>query len=147
MKRILSIAILSIFLLSLFPSCGAPSETDSVGRAREAFEAGRYVKAQALCDSLVIGDNFSRLSVDQLCRLSMLFVSLGEVTAEEGANTAFAAYAVRRAMELNRDSVMTFAHSLPMEDQASFMMLTVLSQTDNAQVSDIDPFEDEEALN
>ena len=108
-------------------SCGGDSVSDSVGYAEEAFNDGRFAKAQALCDSLVLGNSFSELSIDQLCRLSLLFAKLGENGADDEANTAFAAYSLRRALTLDKDSVSIFTHSLSMDDQARFMPLTVLA--------------------
>lgn len=131
MKLSLKAPAISILILAAIAaclvSCGGGTPSDPLESAEEAFNDSRFAKAQALCDSLVLGDSFSGLSVDQLCRLSLLLAKLGENGADDEANTAFAAYSLRRALTLNKDSVNIFTHSLSMDDQARFIPLTVLA--------------------
>ena len=94
--------------------------------AEEAFANGRFAKAQRICDTLVIGDSFSRLDAGELCRLSMLLVGLGEFSAEEGANFAMASRSMNAAYLADSDSVMSYIHGLEADDQAVAVMLLAL---------------------
>lgn len=118
-----------IFTLTvvLFSSCVSKSD-DIVTIAEEELAAGRVESAQALCDSIVAGPQFDRLSVAQLCRLSLLASHLAEVS-DEVSDLALASNCMRVAMQRDPDSVLVFVHSLPADDQSRSLFIRQLSGT------------------
>ena len=99
----------------------------SVATAEDEYSSGRLQTAQAICDSLVLGSRFSDLSVDELCRLSLLTSRIAEQT-DEDTNMALAAKCMQAAMNRNADSVMTFVHSLPADEQSRTLFVRQITQ-------------------
>ena len=100
-------------------------------RAEQAFAEGRAVSAQAIADSIVLGSSFGDLDTEGLCRLSILFVHLGENAPHEETNMAFAAHALKAAYM--RDSAYTaqFVSALPVEDRPGIMIVTAIVDAAN----------------
>ena len=84
-KRLNIFAVVAISMIAgTFAACSdSHSDRDPVTRAETFLDEGRYNAAQSLCDSLIIGDSYCNLSVDDLCRLSLVFVRLSEQADEE----------------------------------------------------------------
>ena len=110
----------------MMSSCGG-SDSVSVAMAEAEFVAGRHESAGVICDSLIQGPAFADLSVDELCRLSVLMSQLAEYEDEE-ANMALAAKCMQAAMLQNADSVMSFVHSLPADEQSRTLFLRQLTR-------------------
>lgn len=104
------------------------SGTSGIERAEHAFESGRYARSQAIADSLVLGTSFGRLNVDELCRLSMLFMRLGEQNGDEGATTAMATRCLSAAFARDSDSTVAVIRDMPSEDRGRAMLLTALNE-------------------
>lgn len=107
-------------------ACGdTDCNQDPLTRAESCLDEGRYNAAQSLCDSLIIGDCFGRMSAEDLCRLSVLFVKLSE-QANEGANYASAARSMQAAVRRNADSVEIFIENLPVDERSQTLVLRQL---------------------
>lgn len=104
------------------------SREDTIGRAEDAFELRNYAAAQIICDSLISGRQFADLSVDQLCRLSILTARLAEQTDEE-SNMALAARCMQSALQRHPDSVLLFIQSLPADQQSSSQLIRQLTRS------------------
>lgn len=130
MKKLVCLIALLIFLSvsHACSSCSTETKGSGIEDAEEAYTYGRLMRAQALCDSLLLGDQFGSLDTWDLCRLSLLFMRLGEYSEEPEVNTAFAARCIRAAIERDSDSTRTYVQAMPVEDQARFMMLYTLSE-------------------
>lgn len=132
-------AVVAISVIAgTFAACSdSHSDRDPVARAETFLDEGRYNAAQSLCDSLIIGDSYCNLSVDDLCRLSLVFVRLSEQANEE-ANYAFAAKSMQAAVRRDADSVEVFIENLPVDERSQTLVLRQLSnQLDNAAQQDI----------
>lgn len=127
MKNLL-LVILAFAALTACTAASTESRT-KIAEAEEAFGESRYVRAQTICDSLVIGDGFGRLNVDELCRLSLLLMRLSENSAEEGANVAFAAKSLAAAYSRDSDSTAAIILQMPTEDRARIVILTALGES------------------
>ncbi|MDE6464923.1 MAG: hypothetical protein K2L16_09895 [Muribaculaceae bacterium] len=125
MKNILT----TILIAAALTACTDAGKTpvSELGRAQEAYEEGRYARSQAICDSLIIGSEFSDLNVDELCRLSMLFMRLGENAGDEEVNTALATRCLSAAFMRDSDSTATVIRLMPSEDRARIMILSALN--------------------
>lgn len=128
MKRLLPSFFLLIALLSAL-SCSGPSEApvDLLDEAELAFEHGQFRQAQLLADSIIGDSRIEKLDVGNLCRLSLLFVRLGERSDEE-ANIVNAAKALDAAALRDNDSTATFIRELPVDDQARFVLVEAVSE-------------------
>lgn len=120
---------LGLCAATILQACGggAPGR-DPLGEAESEFNAGNYASAQQLCDSLLLGESLTALSVDQLCRLTLLFMRLGDSAGDIDANTAFAARTLKAAVDRNADSTLIFLNSIPLEDKARLAILTAINE-------------------
>ncbi len=110
-------------------SCTSETQhTSPLDRAEQFYTEGYYHDAQKLCDSLITVDRQSTMNVDELCRLSLLLMRLGDNTGDTDANTAFAARTLKSAIDRNADSVMTFLNSATVEDKARIAILTAITE-------------------
>lgn len=134
MKNLVCIVALSLFINFLFACSdnGKDHGSTAIETAEEAYNYGRMVRAQALCDSLLLGDQFGTLDTWDLCRLSLLFMRLGENSGEPEVNTAFAARCIRAAVSRDSDSTMIYVHAMPVEDQARIMMLYAINEASHS---------------
>ncbi|MCM1067382.1 MAG: hypothetical protein NC418_07410 [Muribaculaceae bacterium] len=114
-------------------ACSHPdSKLPPLARAEQAYADSRYSQAQLLCDSLILSPQYSELSVDELCRLSLLFMRLGDSAGDIDANTAFAARTLKSAIERDADSTLLFLNTVPVEDQARVAILTAINEAHDA---------------
>ena len=123
---------LSTFFLLLFfglaVSCSrsAESRASLLEDAELAYGTGHFDDARQIVDSISAG-TLQNFDVSTLCRLSLLYVRLGERSDEE-VNFANAARAIEAAALRDNDSTMTFFRSLPVEDQARFRLVEAISE-------------------
>lgn len=111
--------------------------TGPIDRAEAACADGRYVTAQAIADSIVLGNTFSTLGADDLCRLSLIFVHLGENSTQEDANMAFAAHSLRAARSLDSVAADRFIEGLPVADRSGMLIVSaIIEAADNPALAD-----------
>lgn len=127
MRKTVLFALITGLAGLMLSSCGGNSY-NSVASAEEEFEAGRLSSAQSLCDSLILGPAFYNLSVDELCRLSMLTSRLAD-TKDEDTNLALAARCMQAALQREPDSVLIFVHSLSADEQSRTLFIRQLART------------------
>lgn len=94
---------------------------DPLTRAENALEHKDYELAQTIADSIISGQNFTRLGTTQLCRTALVYAKLSE-QREQDANMGAEALCMRRASELDSDSVELFVQQLNVDDQAAIYM-------------------------
>ena len=95
-----SLLLLAIATVATAGCSSAANEGDSpLERAQNAYVHNRYVRAQTICDSMLLGDHFHDLDVCQLTDLSLLLMRLGEHSNDADINTAFAARCIKGGME------------------------------------------------
>ncbi len=129
MKKIL---LFIVFLLSLYWftfSCSKNnvSHATLLADAEMAYSQGHYDNAQLIADSITAAGVLERMNVDMLCRLSLLYMHLGERFDEE-ANIANAAKTLDAAAARDNDSTIVFIRALPVEDQARFVLVEAVSE-------------------
>jgi len=100
----------------------------ALDRVEAAYSEGRYAKAQALADSLVIGPDFATLDTWDLCRLSLALMRLGESADASDVNTAFAARCLSAAFMRDSDSTALYIRAVNNEDRARLMLLRSLNE-------------------
>ncbi|MDE6196370.1 MAG: hypothetical protein K2F91_00715 [Muribaculaceae bacterium] len=124
---------LALLCVCLIQGCaGTGSDVSPLEQAEHAVANGRYAVAQELCDSMILGDRFGSMSVEELCRLSLVFMRLSENnTSGEEANTAFAARSLQAAIAADADSALLFLKNVPVEDQARAALITAISEAHN----------------
>lgn len=124
-----SLLLLAIATVATAGCSSAANEGDSpLERAQNAYVHNRYVRAQTICDSMLLGDHFHDLDVCQLTDLSLLLMRLGEHSNDADINTAFAARCIKAAWSRDSDSTKTIMRQLPSEDQGRVMILTALNE-------------------
>lgn len=112
---------------AMMTACGRKTDI-SVSAAEDQYDSGRYAVAQTMCDSLILGEDFDALTVDELCRLSMLASRLADRSDEE-ANMALAARCMQAAIDREPDSVLLFVQSLTLDDQPRSLFIRQLTHT------------------
>lgn len=117
------ISLLAVVAMSCRDNSGA---ADVITTAEQAVEARDYDLAQSICETFVT-DSTSRLDVSELCRLSMVYMSLSDVDDVDN-NTASALQCMRTAMKLNADSALSFYNSMPVEQTRHIQILLQLEQ-------------------
>lgn len=122
-------AALTLVAAAACTSGARDADASSLQKAEYAFSEGRYARSQAICDSLVLGNQFGRLNVDELCRLSMLFMRLGEQNGDEGGTTAMATRCLSAAFARDSDSTVTIIRAMPSEDRSRAMLLAALNES------------------
>lgn len=116
--------------LTMAACAASDSPADNLISARQAYADGSYDVARTICDSIAAPARIDRLSVDQMCNLSMIYIALSEkIPASEEEIVASAARCLGRAIDRNPDSVNIFIHSLPVEEQSLVVMLKSLCQS------------------
>lgn len=101
---------------------------DPITRAEALYLDERYDQVQAACDSLVTPARIQSLSVDQLCRLTLLFIKLADHSAEDD-NIAMATRCYRDANERSADSVVAFLQTCTLDQQSQLVLLSRISQS------------------
>lgn len=128
MKQLLWVALLILSATTACTSTSRPPAMTNLETAENAYREGRYSRAQVICDSIALGSSFGGLDVDELCRLSMLFVHLGEQNGDEGGTTAMAARCLSAAFGRDTDSTVAIIRALPPEDRSRAMLLAALTE-------------------
>lgn len=91
----------------------------------------------------MLGTTFGKLNVSELCRLSLLFIRLGEKSNDEQGNTAMATRALVAAYGLDSDSTSIYLHNVPVDDRARMAIVNALS---NARVEGDSIIEEPDSL-
>lgn len=126
-------------------ACSDDLSRDTIGRAEEAFNLHNYTAAQNICDSLISGPHFADLTVDELCRLTILTSRLAEQSDEE-SNFALAARCMQSALRRQPDSVLHFIQSLPADEQSTTLLIQQLTRSldrDTTDATIVDIHDDE----
>lgn len=128
--KILLYAYAVVAVLCAATACSRSAETPmtALDRVEEAYGEGRYVKAQALADSLVSGSGIDELDSRSLCRLSLALMKLGENTGEPEVNTAFAARCLMEAFTRDSDSTAIYIREMNNEDRARMLLLNSINE-------------------
>lgn len=129
MKRF-SIFVTTIILLgaAALQSCIKNGDNISpIETAEVAYANGNYVDAQELCNDLSGDETTARMSVEELCRLSLLLVHLSEVNGEDDDNAATAARLMETAINRSADSTAIFLANAPVEDRAALALISAIN--------------------
>lgn len=111
MRTIMLLAI-SVLLLA---ACSGVGESDKISHAELSIMEGDYTEAQDVCDNLLKNRPMNAFTVNELCRLSIVYMRLSENhNADDNVATAIQCY--RTAMRLDPDSVVSYFMNVPIED-------------------------------
>ena len=126
--NLLKLTVISALAAAAVSCSGIGSTGDPVTRAEALYEDGRYAEVQTMCDSLVTPARIDALSVDQLCRLTLMFIKLADYSAEDD-NIALATRCFRDASERSADSFSAFFQKCPLDQQSQLLLLSRISQS------------------
>ncbi|MDE6436049.1 MAG: hypothetical protein K2K69_00875 [Muribaculaceae bacterium] len=139
MKKFLNLALVATAILIVAASSCASEKTynsDRLMMAEEAIDAGRNTSAQKMADDLMADS--AAMSVDDLCRLSVLFMRLSDVGTEQEANTAYAARALALAYQRDPDSTRAVIARSPIDVRAAMTLLSAINEAPHGIVIDGD---------
>lgn len=139
MKRFKILMFTAVFaIVAALSGCSSSDHAvnDRISEAETALISGDYAKAQSLGET-VSGD-LKALTVRQLCRLSLLYIKIGENTENED-DIDLATRCYREAFELDTDSAVLIYAECPVQDITYVMTLTALVRD----ADNIDSFPDE----
>ncbi len=111
--------------LGLLCSCGSPSPRETVDLAYDAVDCGDFGRARELCDGIVLGADSASLGVEDLGRLSLVYMQLADVS-DEDVNMAMAARCFNMSERISPDSTAAFYHSVAPEQTRHAMTLISL---------------------
>lgn len=128
-------------IISAITACAPQPDVDMmVSDAETAAASSDYTEAVALCDRLISGADSSRLTVGQLCRLSLVYISASDAEVNTESNIASAIECFDRAYRHNPDSAIGFVEKLPLDRAPSARMLLQLIRNQGSDLSRfIDP--------
>lgn len=124
MKHLSIIAIITLALCVM--SCGSAT-SDDITVAEVAVAEADYDTAKKICDDIFAAHNDSTLSVNDLCRISIVYMKLSDI-ADEDENTALATQCYRLAIGTSPDSARAFYHSLPIDEAQHVEVMATLEQ-------------------
>lgn len=116
-------------MFAVLAACSRPAPAvvpSDVTLAEQALAEGRYARAQHIADTLVVGSSFSDLNVEELCRLAMVFMELGENAEDPGVTVASATRCLGAAFERDSDSTAACIRDMDSEDRARAMVVNAL---------------------
>lgn len=116
--------LLVILFVVVLAAC-SDSQKLTVDMAEADYMERHYDSARDICNELVNGDNFDRLSIDQLCRLSVLLVKLSDCN-DEDSDIALAAKCMQEAMNRNADSVRFYVEAMPVDERSQSVLIQQL---------------------
>lgn len=142
--------LLIISVVCVLSACGgheAARTADAIAEAEAALNAGRYDSARSLADEMS-GDSTLQLGVEDLCRLSIVYMTLSD-NVETDINTALATRCYRRAMTADADSAAAYYGALPIEESRHVDLMSklepMLSGDRNMMYIDEDSIETDDA--
>lgn len=107
-------------------ACTPSRPADDLSVAEAALEQYNYGVAYDLCQQVSSGD-VDKLSVRDLCRLSLLYMKLSDLKDLED-NALVATDFYRKANAINEDSAKIFYDNLPIEDARYVELMSQLQR-------------------
>lgn len=122
--------ILFVSIMMMLSACGDGDRELIIAQAEEAIADNQPLLAQESCDSLLSqAKSLNVFSVNDLCRLSILYMKLSEINRDkEEVNVSAATRCYRQALKNNADSVREYVRQVPMEDVRHIELLRNLVQ-------------------
>ncbi len=115
-----------ILLMICMLACTPSRPADDLSVAEAALEHHNYGVALDICQQTASGD-VDKLSVNDLCRLSLLFMKLSDLKDLED-NAVVATDFYRKAFALNEDSAKVFYDNIPIEDARYVELMSQLQR-------------------
>lgn len=127
--RNLSYLFLYIFVIMTvgLASCGDGSIDRSIDAAENSLANNDYAEAMGICNRIAERDSMNDLTINQLCRLSMIYMQLSE-NRDEDVNVAMATRCFHLAMEHDADSAASFYNNIPVDNQHWVHFLNALNK-------------------
>lgn len=101
--------------------------SDDITVAEVAVDEADYNTAKQICDDIFAAHNDSTLSVNDLCRISIVYMKLSDIAAED-ENTALATQCYRMAVSTSPDSARAFYRNLPIDEAQHVEVMATLEQ-------------------
>jgi len=127
------IFLLLILMSAAMASCAGESASETLANAEEELVQGDIASARKTADGLVSSDRSANLTAVELARLSIVYMSMAEVEADNTALVATAADLYRRACRENADSAASYYNALPPKDAGlAARLFHIVVATDSA---------------
>ena len=130
MKSIIAVIFICLAGFWIAAGCSNSQSTpaDTLHDAEEAFAHRQFSKAQHILSSLADSPDFNAMSVDELCRMSLLCMRLGEAQPDsDEADIALAARVYITALRRNSDSAVAFINAVDIDDRGRAAILRALA--------------------
>ena len=108
-------------------ACGESSIDRSIDAAENSLTNHDYGEAMDICNRIAERDSMNSLTVNQLCRLSMVYMQLSE-NRDEDVNVAMATRCFHLAVEHDADSATLFYNNIPVDNQHWVHFLNALNK-------------------
>lgn len=142
MNALRFIAVLSVCGL-MATACGTPAKKH-IDNAEQNLAAGDVEAARIDAEHLATSADTADLCAADLCRLAMVYASVGEDSLGNEGDVAMAARCIRRAIAKDSAAVDSFIHALPLEQRALMSLAVQLCHTHRS--GDIVDYEQDEHM-
>lgn len=134
-------AIIAAAVAAMLAACSSSSASDDIAVAEEAVAQNDPARAREIADGLTRGKDLSRLSINELGRLSMIYMKLSDLS-DEGESVANATHCFREAFKLNADSARMFYSSVSVDEEKYVVMLSAIVRAiEQPELMKIDDYE------
>lgn len=138
-RRLLPLTI--IILSVVLPSCvGTVDTEDDLTLAESAMREGRYDEAAEICRDILQKTDSTALSVNQMCRIAVVYATVADNDCDNELNMARAADCFRRAAAVSADSVTMFLSGLSVEEQSIANMAHRLAMGTHSDLRDYEDY-------
>ncbi|MDE6160511.1 MAG: hypothetical protein K2F77_02500 [Muribaculaceae bacterium] len=120
-------------------SCTSSPASDRIDAAEYVLQSGDMDGARRGAENVIAAKDTASLTAGELCRLAMVYATVGEDSLGNEVDVAMAARCIRRALAKDSTAVDSFIHTLPI-DQRPLMALAV-QLCSGTQGADIAPYE------
>lgn len=133
MKTFTKLFILGLFVfVSALYGCSSRQDVnDQLSEAEEAMDQGDYRSGTKICTEIAHTTDTAELSVQQLCRMAMIYASAADNDVDNASNMAAALHCFNSAIARDADSTSMFVENLPIDLQATARLALQLLKNHN----------------
>lgn len=136
----LRLTIASLLAAAMTAACGTGAQSERIDAAEQSLQSGDIDAARRGVEHVDTAD----LSAAELCRLAVVYASVGEAGTGTEADVAMAARCIRRAIARDSAAVDSFIRVMPVDQRPLMALVVQLCSTVDA--ADIRSYEEPDSL-
>ena len=116
----------------LLAACAGTPAAERIGAAEMRLEAGDLDAARRGAEHAIAAHDTAHLTAGELCRLALVYATVGDDNSGNEADVAMAARCIRRALAKDSAAVDSFIHAMPVEQRPLMTLAVQLCRTASA---------------